>query len=201
MDYSSEMLAARIRRLRLRKELSIEQLARNGKVDKNTIVRMEKGEGQPNLKTLVNICNALGVSVDKLIDMKTIEGEDYYVHRRGGKRRRTRDSEQRIRVGDLQAKLPYGLMNTVVLEIFGEGKVRSHRGEELLFCLKGKVGIKIGSTPVVLNKGEFVLFFGREPHQYFNGDKSEDPSMAVALSVWLDQEVDTEVHKLEKYHI
>ena len=201
MDFRSEMLAARIRRLRLQKKLSIEQLAKDAAVDKNTIVRIEKGEGRPNLKTLVNICNALGVSVDKLIDMKTIEGKDYYVHRRGGKKSEIKDSEPGLRVGDLQAKLPYGLMNTVVLEIFGEGKMRSHSGEELLFCLKGQVGIKIGNTPVVLNKGDSVLFFGREPHQYFNADKSKDPSEAVALSVWLDQEVDPETHYLQKYHI
>ena len=201
MDYSSEMLAARIRRLRLRKEMSIEQLAKDGNVDKNTIVRIEKGEGRPNLKTLVNICNALGVSVDKLIDMKTIEGADYYVHRRKGKKSKAKDDEPGLRVGDLQSRLPYGLMNTVVLEIFGEGKMRSHRGEELLFCLKGQVGIKIGNTPVILNKGDSVLFFGREPHLYYNADKSENPSVAVALSVWLDQEVDPETHKLEKYHI
>ena len=201
MDLKSEMLAARVRRLRLNKEISIEQLAKDAGVDKNTIVRIEKGEGRPNLNTLVNICRALEVSVDNLIDMKTIEGEDYYIHRRGGKKSETKDSEPGLRVGDLRAKLPYGLMNTVVLEIFGEGKMRSHRGEELLFCLKGQVGIKIGSTPVVLNKGDSVIFFGREPHQYFNADKSENPSVAVALSVWLDQEVDPETQYLQKYYI
>ncbi|HUU28857.1 MAG TPA: XRE family transcriptional regulator [archaeon] len=201
MDFRSEMLAARVRRLRLQKEIGIEQLARDAGVDKNTIVRIEKGEGRPNLKTLVNICNALGVSVDKLIDMKALESEDYFVHRRKGKKSKAKDSEPGLRVGDLNAKLPYGIMNTVVLEIFGEGKMRSHKGEELLFCLKGRVGVRIGSTPVVLNKGDSILFFGREPHLYFNADKSGNSSEAVALSVWLDEDVDPETHQLKQYHI
>jgi transcriptional regulator with XRE-family HTH domain len=199
MDYSAEMLAARIRRLRIEKEMSIEQLARDGRVDKNTIVRIEKGEGRPNLKTLVNICNALGVSVDKLIDMKTVESEDYFVHRRSGKKKKTREKEPGLKLGDLQARLPSGLMNTVVFELLGEGRMRSHKGEEFLFCLKGQAGVKIGSTSVVLNKGDSILFFGREPHMYFNADKSGNPS--VALSVWLDQDIDPEMHMLKKYHI
>jgi len=202
VDFRSEMLASRVRRLRLNKKMSIEQLAKNASVDKNTVVRIEKGEGRPNLKTLVNICNAIGVSVNALLDMNSIEKEDFYIHRHGeGVNRNHIKKEPGLKVGDLMAKLPYGQMNVVVLELSGEGKMRSHPGEEFLFCLKGQAGVKIGNTPVVLAKGDSVMFFGREPHLYFNGDKSDDPEIAVALSVWLDQEVDPEVHELEKYHI
>ena len=203
MDFRSEMLASRVRRLRFQKKLSIEQLAKDAEVDKNTIVRIEKGEGRPNLKTLVNICNALDVSVDELIDMKTQESRDYHVCRR---KKRMKPSEKNIAepglmLGDLKAKLPFGHMNAVILEIFGEGKMRSHRGEEILFCLKGRVGIMIGSTPVVLEKGDSVMFFGREPHKYFNADKSKDPQIAVGLSIWLDEDIDMEKDHLLTYHI
>jgi len=201
VDYRSEMLAARVRRLRLQKKLSIEQLAKVAEVDKNTIVRIEKGEGRPNLNTLVNICNALEVSVDELIEMKTLENQDFYLYRRGEQKSRINNSEPGLKVGDLKAKLPNGHINAVVLEIYGEGKMRSHPGEEILFCLKGRVGIMIGNTPVVLNKGDSVMFFGREPHLYFNGDKGEKPELALGLSVWLDEDIDLETTYLESYHI
>lgn len=203
MDFRSEMLASRVRRLRFQRKLSIEQLAKNAEVDKNTIVRIEKGEGRPNLKTLVNICNTLDVSVDELIDMKTRENEDYHVYRR--KKRKKPDkikiAEQGLMLGDLKAKLPFGHMNAVILEISSEGKMRSHRGEEILFCLKGLVGVKIGSTPVVLEKGDSLMFFGREPHLYFNAYKSKKPEAAVALSIWLDEDIDMETDQLMAYHI
>jgi len=178
-------------------------MAKNAEVDKNTIVRIEKGEGRPNLKTLVNICNALDVSVDELIDMKTRKDEDYHVYRR---KKRKKPAERKIAkpglvLGDLKAKLPFGHMNVVTLEISGEGKMRSHRGEEILFCLKGRVGITIGSTPVVLEKGDSVMFFGREPHQYFNADKSKNPEIAIGLSIWLDEDIDLGTDYLEAYHI
>jgi len=203
MDFRFEMLASRVRRLRFQKKLSIEQLAKSAKVDKNTIVRIEKGEGRPNLKTLVNICNALDVSVDELIDMKTRKDEDYYIYRRKkGKKPAEEDiTEPGLRVGDLKAKLPFGHINAVILEILSDGKTRSHRGEEILFCLKGLVGVKIGSTPLVLEKGDSVMFFGREPHLYFNADKSKNPEIAIGLSIWLDEDIDLGTDYLEAYHI
>ena len=203
MDLRSEMLASRVRRLRFLRKLSIEQLAKKTEVDKNTIVRIEKGEGRPNLKTLVNICNALDVSVDELIDMKTRENEDFHVYRRKKRKKpvERKTAEPGLALGDLKAKLPFGHINAVTLEISGKGKMRSHRGEEILFCLKGLVGVTIGSTSVVLEKGDSVMFFGREPHQYFNAYKGKDPEVAVALSIWLDEDIDMEVDQLMAYHI
>lgn len=203
MDFSPEMLASRVRRFRYNKKLSIEQLAQKAKVDKNTIVRIEKGEGRPNLKTLINICNALGESVDKLIDMNAHENKDFYVHRREKTSAKVRKStgQKGLRLGDLVAKLPFGLINAVILEIDGEGKMRSHSGEEILFCLKGKVGVNIGNTSVILKKGDSVMIFGREPHQYFNADKSNKPVTAVGFSVWLDDDIDLQSDYFESYHL
>ncbi len=203
MDFSPEMLASRVRRFRYNKKLSIEQLAQKAKVDKNTIVRIEKGEGRPNLKTLINICNALGESVDKLIDMNAHENKDFYVHRRKKTSAKGRKStgKKGLRLGDLVAKLPFGLINAVILEIDGEGQMRSHSGEEILFCLKGKVGVNIGNTSVTLEKGDSVMIFGREPHQYFNADKSNKPVTAVGFSVWLDEDIDLQSDYFESYHL
>ncbi|MFH1069484.1 MAG: XRE family transcriptional regulator [Candidatus Glassbacteria bacterium] len=203
MDFRSEMLASRVRRLRYFRELSIEQLAKIAQVDKNTIVRIEKGEGRPNLKTLVNICSALDVSVDELIDMKTKEDKDFYVYRRKKPRVHSRSDtkEPGLRVGDLMAKLPFGHMNAVIIEVDGEGRTRSHPGEEILFCLKGRVGIRIGSTDVELEEGDSVMFFGREPHQYYNADKGKDPEAGVGLSVWLDEDIDPKTDYFKTYHI
>lgn len=200
MDFGSEMLAARVRRFRLQKKMSIEQLAKAAGVDKNTVVRIEKGEGRPNLSTLMRICGILEVSVDTLMDLESVENQDYYLYRRG-ESSGVDESEPGLRVGDLKAKLPCGKMNAVVLEITGEGRMRSHPGEEITFCLKGKVGVMIGSTPVVLERGDSVLFFGREPHKYYNADKAGNAPMALALCVWMDEAVDPQAEYLSSYHL
>ena len=65
MDYT--LLGKRIRDERLIQRLTLEKLAE--KIDKsiNFIGQIERGEGKPSLETLVDIANALGVSVDYLL--------------------------------------------------------------------------------------------------------------------------------------
>lgn len=200
MDFRSEMLAARVRRHRLQNKKSIEQLAKAANVDKNTVVRIERGEGRPNLSTLLSICGALGVSADTLMAMETEESQDYFLYRRSPDSNEI-ENEPGLKVRDLKARLPWGRMNTVLLELTGEGKMRSHPGEEFVFCLKGTVGIMIGSTPILLNKGDSLLFFGREPHRYFNGNESDGSETSLALCVWLDEGVDPETDYFKSYHI
>ena len=66
MDYAR--LGKRIRDERLLLRLTIEQLAE--KVDKslNFIGQIERGEGKPSLETLIDIANALGTTVDNLLN-------------------------------------------------------------------------------------------------------------------------------------
>ena len=200
MDFRTEMLAARVRRHRLQNKMSIEQLAKAAGVDKNTIVRIEKGDGRPNLSTLMSICRTLNVSADTLMDLATVESEDYFINRRG-EGSWPDDCEPGVRVKDLKAKLPWGKMNVVVLEMTGRGKMRSHPGEEITFCLAGKVGIMIGSTAVELNKGDSVLFYGREPHQYYNADERKDAQPAIALTVWMDESLDPDSSYFSSYQL
>lgn len=65
MDYV--LLGKRIRDERLLLRLTIEQLAE--KVDKSTnfIGQIERSDGKPSLETIVDIANALGTTVDSLL--------------------------------------------------------------------------------------------------------------------------------------
>lgn len=65
MDY--KLLGKRIRDERLMQRLTLENVAE--KIDKsiNFIGQIERGEGKPSLETLVDIANALGVTVDHLL--------------------------------------------------------------------------------------------------------------------------------------
>jgi len=61
------MLAKRIRKLRNKKGISQEKLARLADVSYNTIVKIEAGESKnPTFRTMTGIAKALGVSLDDL---------------------------------------------------------------------------------------------------------------------------------------
>ncbi|GAH48639.1 unnamed protein product, partial [marine sediment metagenome] len=56
------------RRIRLKKRLSQEKLARLADIALNTLTKIESGLSQePTIKTIAKIAGALGVSIDELV--------------------------------------------------------------------------------------------------------------------------------------
>lgn len=65
------MLAQNIRRLRLKKDLSQERLARLADISTATLVKIETGVAkEPTITTITKIANALDVSIDELVGRK-----------------------------------------------------------------------------------------------------------------------------------
>ncbi|MDP2924234.1 MAG: helix-turn-helix transcriptional regulator [Candidatus Omnitrophota bacterium] len=65
------MLAENIRRLRMKKGLSQEKLARLADISNNTLIKIEQGIAkEPTITTVTKIAFALGVSIDELVKGK-----------------------------------------------------------------------------------------------------------------------------------
>jgi len=57
-----------LRRVRMARNLSQENLANDADIPINQIGRIERGEVNPSLSTLYTIANALGLSISELVD-------------------------------------------------------------------------------------------------------------------------------------
>jgi transcriptional regulator with XRE-family HTH domain len=193
--FDPRMLGKRAQRLRIEKEFSIEALAREADVNKNTVVRFEKGIST-RMETVYKICGVLGISPLQLVEGKLVQGRDYDIKKHEspetqGARPRPVPRKERVRnetaqgmtVGDLNYRLPGGRLSAKVLELRDRGEVHTHPGEELLFCLTGTVGIEVSQVGAVLKKGDAIFFWGTEPHAYFNADKDKDVSVALSVVV------------------
>lgn len=66
MDYA--LLGKRIRDERLLLRLTIEQLAEKINKSSNYVGQIERNDGKPSLETVVDIANALGTTVDNLLE-------------------------------------------------------------------------------------------------------------------------------------
>ncbi len=63
------MLAQNIRRLRLKKGLSQEKLARLADITNATLIKIESGVAkEPTITTVAKIAKALGVSINELVE-------------------------------------------------------------------------------------------------------------------------------------
>ncbi len=185
------MLGKRAQRVRMEKSMSIEALAAAAGVNKNTVVRFEKGLST-RMDTVYRICGVLGVSPLHLVEGGLVQGKDYDIKKHAAQEKsRQVHRKDRVRrevmhgmtVGDLNYRLPGGRLSAKVLEITGRGATHSHPGEELLFCLTGSVGFEISEVKGVLKKGDAVFFWGTEPHAYFNADDGKDLSVALSVIV------------------
>ncbi len=61
-------LGRNVRRLRLRRNLTLEALAERAAVAKGTVIAVEQARANPNIATLCRLADALGVGVDSLIE-------------------------------------------------------------------------------------------------------------------------------------
>lgn len=65
---SNNKIAENLRKIRAKKELSLEKIARLADLSLNTIVKVENGVNKnPTIETLTKIARALEVGVDDLI--------------------------------------------------------------------------------------------------------------------------------------
>jgi transcriptional regulator with XRE-family HTH domain len=185
------MLGKRAQRVRTEKNLSIEALAAAAGVNKNTVVRFEKGLST-RMDTVYRICGALGVSPLHLVEGGLVQGKDYDIKKHAAaeksrqvhrKDRVRREIMHGMTVGDLNYRLPGGRLSAKVLEVSGRGQTHTHPGEELLFCLTGTVGFEISDVKGILKKGDAVFFWGTEPHAYFNADGGKEVSVALSVIV------------------
>jgi transcriptional regulator with XRE-family HTH domain len=65
------MIGNKLRKLRKKKKLSQEKLARLADISLNTLTKIESGFAQkPTIQTVVKLAKALEVSLDELVDKK-----------------------------------------------------------------------------------------------------------------------------------
>ncbi len=205
-EVPAETIGARLYRARRRQGLSIRELAEAANVNKNSIVRLEKG-GMPQPLTVLKICAAMSIHVASIANPEQDDAQTYSIHRHGDDRwydltdfggeplaNCPIDEKERKRLAAggiavpmllLKSRLEEGRMMPSVLELFGESQTRSHLGEELIYVLEGVARITIGADTFDLNTGESVVFWSSEQHKYAPAPGTKLP--VRVLSVILHQ--------------
>jgi len=160
-------LGKKIRDLRLRRGLTVQQLAEASGLSKGFISQVENSRTSPSLATLQDLARSLETSVAYLV----VE-EDQIPHLvRAGERPTLHvggntstvevlSAQPRRNLELIQAELPPGLM-------VGD-KRHYHHGEEVVLCLQGRVSLTCGEHVLMLEEGDSCHFDGRVPHAMEN---------------------------------
>ena len=180
----AEVVGDRIRRLRIGMGLSIRDVAARAELSKTSVVRLEQGlTCRPS--TLVQVCEVLGVHLERLEDGES--AETGAVHRasddrwfdmadvaagplpltatRGARTPRV-PKQVAVAVDLLRSRLANGRVLPTILEVHAESVARSHPGEEFVYVLSGRLRLRVGANVFELKTGESLCFWSGEPHQY-----------------------------------
>ena len=160
-------LGRKIRDLRLRRGLTVQQLAEATGLSKGFVSQVENGRTSPSLATLSDLARSLETSVAWLVVEEDLV--PYVVRRTERPRMSVNGSGSRVEVMSaqprrnlelLQAELPPGVSMG--------GKRQFHHGEEVVLCIEGRIRLVCGDHVVQLEAGDSCHFDGRVPHSVEN---------------------------------
>lgn len=160
-------LGRKIRDLRLRRGLTVQQLAEASKLSKGFISQVENDRTSPSLATLRDLALALETSVAYLV---VEEDQVPYVVRRNERPRvQVGGNTSKVEVLSAQPKRNLELLLAELPPGMPAGDKRHyHHGEECLVVLEGRVRLTCGEHVLVLETGDSCHYDGRVPHAVEN---------------------------------
>jgi transcriptional regulator with XRE-family HTH domain len=162
----------RLRQLRLEREATLTDLARETGISVSTLSRLESGQRKPTLELLLPLARAHRVALDELVDAPET----------GDPRVRARPITRHGRVFLPLTRRPGGLQTfkmVLPVELEPRRGLQTHEGYEWLYVLNGRVRLLLGSRDLTLSPGEVVEFDTRTPH--WVGNPGPQPAEVLAV--------------------
>ncbi len=164
-----EDIGNRIKLLRQKKGMSIEELSKMTGYDVELLKGIETNSIKPQLGTVIKLSKALDSAFSRLISGV---GDKLYSVTRKNKRRiisRSTSSKGQQKAytymslaPDVKGRHMEALMVRLEENLSGETSV--HAGEEFIYVIDGVVNLKIGEDSVDLEPGDSVYYLSTTPH-------------------------------------
>jgi len=164
-------LAQRIRKLRVDRRLTLEDVCAAAGLTRSWLSKVENFRVTPSLPALAKIAEALGVTLSDLVE--GLDNRPQIVQVRKGERQAVQRDEQisNIVYESLAYKRTNRRMDPFVLTL-PPGATRAeplpHEGEEFLMILKGRTDFEYGDETYHLEEGDSLYFDAVVPHRLNN---------------------------------
>ncbi len=168
MEYSE--IAQKIKELRTKKRLSIQELADKAGLTPGYLSKIENSEKPPPIPTLSKIAYALNVHISYFFDDEKSENGISIIKK----------EERKEIIGDLtQIGYKYesiihrrsdSHLNSFILTLPPEVEPQnvpynSHEGEELIYIVEGEMIFHYGDNEYQVSEGDSLYFYGMTPHR------------------------------------
>lgn len=159
----------RLRELRMRQGLTLEDIATRARIDVSTLSRLESGKRRLALDHLPRLAEALSVSTDELL--RAPEQPDPRV-------RGASHTHHGITYWPLTRHGPAGGLHAFKIRISARrrrpAELPVHEGQEWLYVLSGQLRLLLGDEDFLLRPGEAAEFSTWTPHWFGAVDGSAE---------------------------
>ena len=191
-----------IRQERLRRQLSLRELAGKVGVSASMLSQVETGRARPSVSTIYAIAAELGLSIDALLsgDEPAAAGPAAAVASRAGEDPaavpEAQPSSQLVRPEgrrklELDSGVTWELLSDLLPHLVNfmmvtyepggrsssSGKLTRHSGTEFAFLLRGTLKVQVGFTEYALRPGDSMAFDSAEPHLLVN--EGTEPAVGI----------------------
>ncbi len=164
-----EAIGTRIKRLRLDKGLSMEQLAKLTGFKAAFLADIEADKVQPQLGTIIKLAKVLDSALGQLVAGK---GSQLYAITRKDERKvfsrsTSRTGQKQVYIyKDLASEVKGRHMEALMvqLEENPDGDLSVHEGEEFIYVVEGEVSLNIADDHYELTPGDSAYYHSTAPH-------------------------------------
>jgi transcriptional regulator with XRE-family HTH domain len=164
-----EEIGERIRLLREKKGLSLDDLSNITGFETDLLARIEKNEVQPQLGTVIKLSKALDSAFSRLVSgvgdklyAITRKNEQKVVSRSTTKKGKKQLYTYKSLAPEVKGRHMESLI--VQLENNPDKTISVHEGEEFIYVLEGIIVVKIGDDEFELEPGDSVYYLSTTPH-------------------------------------
>jgi transcriptional regulator with XRE-family HTH domain len=171
VDRIISKLGEKIKTLRKDMGWSLQDLAEKSGISAAGIHRIESSGIIPTITTMMKIANALGKKVSFFIEGEEEKEDTIFVP--AGKREVIFTFKKGLDLQGISAKKYGDFIMTAAYAVAEVGassgrKPMSHSGEELIYCLRGKMEFRVKGKIYVLNPGDSIHFRTHLEHRWKN---------------------------------
>lgn len=161
----------RLKRVRVRRGVTLTELAAATGISKSTLSRLETGQRKPSLELLLPIAQAHQVPLDDLVGAPEV----------GDPRIRPKPHKRNGRIVVPLTQTPSGMHAWKVLipPEPGQPELRTHEGHEWLYVLSGQLRLILADHDITMGPGEVAEFDTSLPHWF--GPAGDHPVEILSL--------------------
>lgn len=172
-------IGKRIRQLRIKNDLTLEELASRCELTKGYLSQLERNLASPSIQTLEDITEALGYTMSSFF---TEDREEKIVFTAADE---FVDEQETQTIHWIVPNAQKNEMEPIILELNAHSSskvIEPHDGEEIGYVLNGKIYVHVDGTNkgILVKKGETFYLHGTRAHHLEN--KSEKKAVVLWIS-------------------